>query len=128
MEWIEKERSYNTSKFDGEVIVSLLKKGRKTVTGFKFRKNSANKIVKSDSSAIVVAKDGSRIYFKEEDSSRGFKVRYQGKGIRYAYIPKKLVELDNVGEYNLIFDKETVLVYIDLNRKLEKSLDWFGKE
>ena len=120
MEWIEKERSYNTSKFDGEVILSLLKRGRKTITGFKFRKNSTCKIVKSDSFAIVVAKDGSRIYFKEESSNRGFKVRYQGKDIRYCYIPKKLVDESEIGEYNLMFDKENMLVYIELNRKIEK--------
>lgn len=128
MEWIQKERTYNKSKFDGEVIVSLIKRGKAINTCFKFRKNSFHKIVKEGGECIVLARDGSRIYFREEPSNLGFKLRTCGENSRFVYIPKKLVSETEVGEYNLKFDRDAMLCYIDIDCKLEKELTWFGKE
>ena len=128
MEWLERDKSQNRTEFDGEVILQLEDyKGKKRVQ-FKFRKNSANKILGNDD-YVVVARDGDCIYFKESDKKKGFKLSAYGVGTRIFKVLQERFPLSEkqMGEYNLEFDSRFGLHYISLRRKLEKTLSWEGK-
>lgn len=124
IEWIEKERRYNRTNFDGEVIISHVKRGHnKYATCIKFRKNSFFKIAK-DEESIVLARDNAKIYFKEAGARNGFKLRDFGDQAKMVIIPKQIVSNSECGEYNLEFDSDLMLHYINLYKKLEKELNW----
>ena len=124
MEWIENGRHQYRTKFDGEVVI---KAERDNKVLFKFRKNSFYKILE-DNEYIVVAREGEKIYFKGSDSKRGFKLGKYGENTRTFKIKRDALKLtdDLLGEYNLDYNSELGLCYINLYKKLEKELSWRG--
>lgn len=128
MEWIEKTRSYNKARFDSEVLVSTTIVNYKKQVCFKFRKNSAHKLF-SNEPYLVVARDGSKIYFKEATPVSGYKLQEVGPDSRYMRLfSEKLISDSECGEFNLEYDRELGLCFINLDRKVTKELDWFRKE
>lgn len=129
MDWIQKDKTYSKSEFDSEVMITRqqYKKGCDRFF-FKFMKNSIYKIMKNYQ-YITLAKQGRRIYFKEINSKFGFKVSDYGDSSKCFKVVEKLLSLSNedLGEYNLEYDSELGLHYIDFNRKLKKELDWKGR-
>ena len=128
MEWIEKSRSYTKARFDSEVVVSTTMIDWKKQVCFRFRKNSAHKLF-SNEPFLVVARDGNKIYFKEASPITGYKLQETGPDSRYLRLfSDKLIKDEECGEFNLEFDRELGLCFINLDRKLTKELNWFGKE
>lgn len=128
MEWLEKTRSQNRTEFDDDIILSYERRANQNMIAFRFRKNSVYKVI-SNEEYIVIAKDGSNIYFKGSDAKHGFKICNWSPSTKVFKIKADRLQLtdENLGEYNLEFDSKLGLCYINLHRKLEKSLFWEGK-
>ena len=129
MEWVQKTNAYNKAMFDSEIMISKIEtKGNNARVFFKFMKNSIYKIVKTQD-FITLARDKSRIYFKETDPCYGFKIADYGYKTKCFKVREDLfpIKNDELGEYNLEYDTQLGLHYIDINRKLKKELDWKGR-
>jgi len=131
MEWITKEKAHAKSQYDGEIMLyKTVTKGRHIIC-FRFRKNSFYKVIRDGEPFAVVAKVGSRIYFKSATSNTGYKMRTIGPDQRYLRVPEsKRFEIpdDALGEYNLMYDKDEGLIYIDEYAKLKREIAWERKE
>ncbi len=128
MEWLEREKSQNRSEFDGDVILQFEQVKDIVRLQFKFRKNSAYKIV-SKEEYIIVARDKNKIYFKEATSKNGYHLSNAGLNTKIfkVLLTRFPVRKEDLGEYNIEFDSDLGLHYICLDRKLEKTLVWNGR-
>lgn len=130
MEWVVKEKNYTKAQFDSEVMISNTVAGGKKIICFRFRKNSFYKIIKN-SDFVMVGREGNKIYFKETTGDQGFKMREIAENQRYLRIPsskKFFITDDEIGEYNLKFDAELKLCYINLDAKLTRDVSWLRKD
>lgn len=131
MEWVVKDKSSCKSQYDAELMLSkTVTKGRNIIC-FRFRKNSYYKIIADSEPFAVIAKVGSKIYFKKADSKTGFKLRDIGFGQKYLRVPesKKFSVSDSeCGEFNLKYDRNENLVYIDTEFKLSQDMSWQGRD
>ena len=78
----------------------------------------------SDYVLFTTNDDGTRVYFIGSDAINGYKISKANKAIcesksmqRKITDEQKKVWLPRVGDYNILYDKEEKLYYIDLDRK-----------
>ena len=133
MEWITKAKSYERDVY-GDVRLSIStdnSRKDKVRIVFTFYKGIERKIIKN-LPYIMVGVNGSRLYFAETQKHNGFKLvgsnDRQAKYISMVNTHLKMGVKD-VGFYNLNFDAEKRLYYIDLAQKIktDETIDWGNK-
>lgn len=124
LNWVGKKRTHRTLDTAGDVTLAIsqdnTKNKRTSVIAFKHR--SYSKI--TSTGYMVFAVVGTRLYFKSDTSSVGYKLSTFNKDksschvkVDYASLPLD-VKLE-VGNYNLEWDRNLGLYYIDVLKKLE---------
>jgi len=93
-------------------------------TVFRFSANSVKKIVTNTQYAVyAVDKQRGRVYFAESDAVTGFKLVCPSKGSECRHIQSHANDYefwgDHVGDYNLLFDRDEKLYYLDFSKKLK---------
>ena len=131
MKWVEKNHCCTKNVFDSELIITKSSTGTKNHTMkvvFRFMKNSFWKICR-EQMYILVAKEGTRYYFKESTPNRGWKLSGYSDTSKLFRVDEELLPFDDkdLGEYNLEYDSEVGLHFIDTKRRLVKNVDWVGR-
>lgn len=121
MEWITKQRCYRKPAQGTDVSITVVKNpkvnyGKRTT--FAFRNNCHKKITKNG--YVCIALIGSKMYFREADEKEGYHIYKRCKNAKYeaAYRTAVTIDLSGfIGDYDLLFDKETGYWYIDAELK-----------
>lgn len=120
--WIEKGNSRSTARAD--VSIRLNKSGhgdnQERIIA-RFDVETAKKLsAKSAYLMMGYDKETGRIYFKEDGPINGFKLSWTNTGHSKMQISCPTVDAlkKHVGDYQLLFDKEEKLYYIDTNKTL----------
>lgn len=115
IKWIQRNRQYYPRGFCKDVGVTVSPKDK--IIRLSFRNNCEKKITKGDYAVVGYA--DSKLFFKGSDEMDGLKFTQTNKtGNRYLRINNSEVYESlklHSGEYELFFDKESKLYYIDLN-------------
>ena len=112
MEWFTKSRQKNTNQ-DCDISVSINKDGKTCIT---FKNSSYLKI--TTTGHLIVGKENNKLYFGGSDRYEGFKLTTFNQAKTTCHV--KITGLDFViGDYNLEFDKDQALYYIDSDRRLK---------
>ena len=112
MEWFTKSRIRSRLQ-DCDVSVTLNKDGHTAIT---FKNGSYLKVTTTEH--IIVGQEGTKLYFGGSDRYEGFKLTsFNRERTNCTFKVAKL--RFEVGDYNLEFDKDQALYYIDSNRKLK---------
>lgn len=102
---------------DVHIIITQYKSEQSKRVAITFYSDALKKISKTG--YIDIAKDNHRVYFREMPEGTGYKLNAGGRG-HYAtarVIHDKLPIFDkDVGDYNLFFDDEEKLYYINMMR------------
>lgn len=125
MEWINKSKTRN-GNFKGQVVIKLTRDEK--AFSIRFMKSSYKKI--TNNNYIVCGLEQSRLYFKQEDPRLGYKLSQndQDDTARFFKILVKNINFNKIdcGEYNLEYDADLRLWYIDTKHKLDK-VNWTYK-
>lgn len=106
-------------KSDADVGISVVKRGKGggRQTSFRFRNNSFTRLIKNRyAKYIQYAVTTNRIYFKESDPSIGLAVSLRDKD-NAGTVKASEALTDFIGDYDLLYDREIGLCYIDANHK-----------
>ena len=113
--WTTKSNSKNSSEAD--VSISINKNGNnKSQFSFRFRNNSFLRFTKNE--FVEFAVTGARIYFRESNVKEGFKLSTKTQNNKNCGF-KTVKDLNKfIGDYELLWDSQLRLNYIDLNKKI----------
>lgn len=116
-EWITNRKT----PIDADVSITMVKAGKnREQMSFRFRNNSYLKI--TNNLYIVYAVHGNRIYFTASDKQKGFRLSFEhGKFETGVFKNKPNIKTDMsrfIGDYDLLYDRELQLCYIDPNKKI----------
>lgn len=116
--WIKRKR-IGSNACDVSVSINNSTSHKRPSTAFCFRNNCHLQFTKNG--LLTLAISGNRIYFKQEVQGLGYKLSDRN-GARKACEFKIAMPLyDFVGDYDLMFDKDMQLSYIE--RKVKESED-----
>ena len=128
LNWINKDHSRQSEKCD--VALRLNRNGR-TAAGnikhnvvFRFSANSVKKIVTNTLYAkCAVDEQRGRVYFTESDVINGYKLICPSMNGERRHFQISSSDDDfwaeRVGDYNLLFDRDEKLYYLDFSKKLK---------
>jgi hypothetical protein len=114
--WLGKEKHRCTSSVC-DVTISKNKdaKGRKR-SSIRFRNSCFLRITKNN--YVVIAMTGARIYFKQSNPTEGYSLSMASSDGKSKTIKMTRDLSKHIGDYELFWDSEHELNYIDLNKKL----------
>ena len=114
--WNVRQRQGYNSK-DVTVTISKSKSHKNPYTVFTFRDNCHLKFTQNERAVFAVA--GNRIYFKQEKEGIAYKLSERSKSFN-TYELKATIDLqDFIGDYDLQYDKELKLSYIEKQNEKE---------
>lgn len=122
--WLGKAYNKTATGFGADVSVSqhLYKKGKDPRTVITFRNSCYAKVTKN--MHLVFLPVGTRLYMREASPTEGFKLTSFSKDNSscHTYTLSKVlpVEVIEVGNYDLEYDKECGYYYIDIAHKKER--------
>lgn len=111
--WIKKTTNRNLSNPDVSITINKNGKNRDQHC-LRFRNNCFLRFSKND--FVEFAATGTRIYFRESNPKDGYKLTSHSNGccgFKTIYNLSKFL-----GDYELLWDSETKLNYIDLSKKI----------
>jgi hypothetical protein len=106
-------------KSDADVGISIVKRGKGggRQTSFRFRNNSFTRLIKNRHTRYIqYAVTANRIYFKGSGPSVGLAVSFRDED-NAGTVKASEILADFIGDYDLLYDHEIGLCYIDLNHK-----------
>ena len=113
--WFDKQQTKRTSQTGPDISVAVNKKnGKLSATVIAFRRNLENLITKTDYLKIGVSEN--RLYFMGADEKTGWKMVKKGCE-QTARVACGTVLQDFVGDYDLMFEPNLRLYYIDKEYK-----------
>lgn len=107
------------TNIDADVSISMVKAGTgRHQISFRFRNNSYLRI--TSNLYVVYAIHNNRIYFNMSDKQQGFKLSFERQKFEtgvFKNTPNKMNMTRFIGDYDLLYDRELQLSYIDQSRK-----------
>jgi hypothetical protein len=115
-EWVTNQRT----PIDADVSITMVKAGKdREQIAFRFRNNSYLKI--TNNLYVVYAVHGSRIYFTTSDVKKGFRLSFEREKFEtgsFKSKPSTKTDMSRfIGDYDLIYDRELLLHYVDMGKK-----------
>ena len=112
--WVTKS---NSAGVRADVSITKCKNGEnKPQYTMTFRNNSYLRFSKND--FIEFAVTGTRVYFRQSNERDGFKLGTATKDNKSKRFKTSLVMDKFIGDYELLWDSQAKLNYIDINRKM----------
>ena len=117
IDWQNKSHARDTMKGDVQIKFA---KDRKDVV-IKIRKEVYLKL--TDTHYLIVGFEGSRLYFQQANKDKGWKVADESKTVLFS-VPFTKMPLSRIeeGDYNLEYDTNHMLYYIDVKNKI--TINW----
>ena len=113
--WVGKENTNRGNKAD--VTISMNKNGaNKIQTHLRFRNNCFLRFTKNN--YVVFAVTGARMYFKESNQKQGYQLTCKSKDGKSCSFKTGNDLSNHIGDYELLWDSNAKLNYIDFNKKL----------